>query len=88
MEEELKKPEMQPQNVAPKEEKEKVDVIAIIKEMKAKNVEDDEILNAIEQMVKEGKLDEEDYKKASEYLENSEKEEVKSFFGLPNMFAK
>lgn len=57
----------------------------IIDEMREKNMADDQILAAIEQMAKEGKIAQEDIAKAQEYLKKAngdEKADAEKMFGM------
>ena len=59
-----------------------VNIEELVKELKKEGLDHDQILEALEEMLKEGKITEEDVEKAKELLENEEKEDASSLFGV------
>lgn len=61
------------------------DVMALVKEMQEKGLEKDEIIEALQEMAKEGKITDADVLKAQEYLAGSmkqEQEKAEQTFGM------
>ena len=59
-----------------------VKIEEIVKNLKEEGLENDEILKALEQMLDEGKITEEDYEKAKDLLEGEERETASNLFGV------
>ena len=63
-------------------EEREIKVEEIIKDLRAKGLEDEEILKALEQMVEEQKLTEDEFLKAKEILNDEEKKQAEKLFGM------
>lgn len=63
-------------------EEREIKVEEIIKDLRAKGLEDEEILKALEQMVQEQKLTEDEFLKAKEILDDEEKKQAEKLFGM------
>ena len=59
-----------------------VNVEKIVKDLKEQGLDVDEIRQELEKMKAEGKLTDEDMKKAEEYLEEVDKEKAEDLFGM------
>ena len=59
-----------------------VNIEELVAELKKEGLENDEILKALEQMLNEGKITEEDYEKAKDLLEGEERETASDLFGV------
>ena len=62
--------------------KQEVNIEELVKSLKAKGLENDEILTALDEMLKEGKITEEDVEKAKILLNDEEKKEASALFGV------
>jgi uncharacterized protein (DUF433 family) len=63
-------------------EEREIKVEEVIKDLRAKGLEDEEILKALEQMVQEQKLTEDEFLKAKEILDDEEKKQAEKLFGM------
>lgn len=63
-------------------EEREIKVEDIIKDLRAKGLEDEEILKALEQMVQEQKITEDEFLKAKEILDDEEKKQAEKLFGM------
>lgn len=59
-----------------------VNIEELVAELKNEGLENDEILKALEEMLNEGKITEEDYEKAKDLLEGEERETASDLFGV------
>lgn len=64
---------------------EQVNIEELVKHLKEQGLSYDEIIEALDQMVKEGKITEEDLEKAKAELEEFDKEEASKLFGVEIM---
>lgn len=62
-----------------------VNIEEMVKHLKEQGLSYDEILKALEEMLKEGKITEEDLEKAKAELEDVDKEEASKLFGVDIM---
>lgn len=59
-----------------------MDLEKVVEELRGKGLEDEEILQALEQMVQEGKLSPEDLEHAKNLLQENERKDAERLFGL------
>ena len=59
-----------------------VNIEEIVASLKQQGLGNDEILNALSEMLKEGKITEEDFQKAKDMLEGEERETASDLFGV------
>lgn len=61
---------------------EEVNIEELVKHLKEQGLGYDEILEALEKMLEEGRITEEDFEKAKVELEDTDKEEASKLFGV------
>lgn len=59
-----------------------VNIEELVAEFKKQGLANDEILRALEEMLKEGKITEEDFAKAKDMLEGEERDTASDLFGV------
>lgn len=68
--------------VQAQEEQEVVDIEKIIADLQAQGLENEAILEALTQMLQEGKITDEDLARAKELLDGAEKDQASELFGI------
>ena len=77
-EKELNQAPIQPQE----ETEEVVDIERIVADLQAQGLENEAILEALTQMLQEGKITDEDLARAKELLDGAEKDQASELFGV------